>query len=143
MGINNVTLMGRLTFQPELQKTPSGVSILRFSIAVDRNYQKQGEEKKTDFIDCLAWRSTADFINRYFNKGDMIALTGEIQTDNYTDKEGNKRKQVQVVASQVSFCGSKNNDNSNNQFNQPAPQYASVDNSDFEEIVDDDDELLF
>ena len=137
--INSVVLMGRLTYQPELRKTPSGVSVMSFQIATDRNYTTQGEERKADFIDCTAWRSTADFIERYFNKGDMIALQGSIQTENYTDKNGNKRKQIQVVVDQVSFCGSKNNNNSNNQFNQPAPSYASADTSEYEEIADDDD----
>lgn len=137
--INSVVLMGRLTYQPELRKTPSGVSVMSFQIATDRNYTTQGEERKADFIDCTAWRSTADFIERYFNKGDMIALQGSIQTENYTDKNGNKRKQIQVVVDQVSFCGSKNNNNSNNQFNQPAPSYASADTSGYEEIADDDD----
>lgn len=142
--INSVVEMGRLTYEPELKVTPSGISVLRFQIAVDRNYAPQGEERKTDFIDCVAWRSTAEFINRYFHKGDMIALEGSIQTSNYTDKDGNKRKQVEVVANNVSFCGGKSNSGTGNTaYNQPAPTYASADNSDFEEIIDDDDDLPF
>jgi single-strand DNA-binding protein len=144
--INTVALMGRLTHQPELRVTPSGVNVINFNIACDRQYQTKGKESKTDFIDCLAWKNTAEFIIRYFKKGDMIAVEGCIQTDNYTDKNGNKRKSVVVVAKNVSFCGSKEKpnldiNNGNSAFTQPAPRYASADSSDFEEIVDDDDDL--
>ncbi len=143
--INMVALMGRLTYDPELKTTASGVSVLRFQIACDRSYQKAGEERKADFIDCVAWRQTADFISRYFHKGSMIAVEGTIQTSNYTDKSGNNRKQVEVLANNVSFCGSKaeSGTGAQNAFNQPAPSYASADNSDFEEIVDEDDDLPF
>ena len=143
--INMVALMGRLTFEPELRTTPSGVSVLRFQVACDRNYQRSGQDRQADFIDCVAWRQTAEFISRYFHKGSMIAVEGSIQTSSYTDKSGNQRKQVEVVANNVSFCGSKNEAGSvsNNGYNQAAPSYASADNSDFEEIVDDDDDLPF
>lgn len=143
--INSVVIMGRLTFDPELRTTPSGVSVVQFQVAVDRNFQRQGEERKTDFIDVTAWRQTAEFISRYFRKGSMIAVEGSIQTDNFTDNSGNKRKSVRVVASNVSFCGSKAESavNTNPAYSQPAPSYASADNSDFEEIVDDDEDLPF
>lgn len=142
--INSVVLMGRLTYDPELRSTPNGVSVIRFQIACDRQFQNKGEERKADFIDVTAWRQTAEFISRYFRKGSMIALEGSIQTENFTDKDGNKRKSVQVVANNVSFCGSKaeSETTSKASFNQPAPSYAS-DNSDFEEIADDDDDLPF
>ena len=143
--INSVVIMGRLTFDPELRTTPSGVSVVQFQVAVDRNFQRQGEERKTDFIDVTAWRQTAEFISRYFCKGSMIAVEGSIQTDNFTDNSGNKRKSVRVVANNVSFCGSKAESavNTNPAYSQPAPSYASADNSDFEEIVDDDEDLPF
>lgn len=143
--INMVALMGRLTYEPELKSTPNGICVIRFQIACDRNYQKQGEERQADFIDCVAWRQTAEFISRYFHKGSMIAIEGTIQTSNYTDKNGNQRKQVEVLANNVSFCGSKSETGtvSNGGYNQPSPNYASVDNSDFEEIIDDDDDLSF
>ncbi len=143
--INSVVLMGRLTYEPELRTTPSGVSVLRFQIACDRNYQKSGEERKADFIDVTAWRQTAEFISRYFHKGSMIAVEGSIQTDNYTDKDGNKRKQVQVIANNVSFCGSKAEGGTgvSQDYSQPAPSYASANNTDFNDLVDDDDELPF
>ncbi len=146
--INTVALMGRLTYDPELKSTPSGVSVIRFQIAVDRNYQRQGAERQADFIDCVAWRQTAEFISRYFRKGSMIAVEGSIQTQNYTDKNGNQRKSVEVVANNVSFCGSRNETGTGapapaQAFNEPAPSYASAQSSDFEEIVDDDDDLPF
>lgn len=142
--INLVALTGRLTYVPELKSTPSGVSVIRFQIACDRKYQAQGQERQADFIDCIAWRSTAEFISRYFHKGDMIGVEGSIQTSNYTDKNGNKRKQVEVLTDNVSFCGSKQQSNSNPNLNVAPPTYASADNSDFEEIVDDtDDDLPF
>lgn len=105
--INNVVLMGRLTAVPELKTTQSGISTVRFSVAVERRYNKQGEERQTDFIDCVAWRQTAEFVSKYFNKGSMIAVEGSIQTRNYDDKNGNKRKAVEVQVDNVSFCGSK------------------------------------
>ncbi len=143
--INTVVLMGRLTFDPELRTTPSGVSVVQFQVACDRNYVRQGEDRKSDFIDVTAWRQTAEFVSRYFRKGSMIAIEGSIQTDNFTDKDGNKRKSVRVVANNVSFCGSKadGGTGANPAFAQPAPSYANADNSDFEEIVDDDDDLPF
>lgn len=142
--INSVVLMGRLTYEPELKTTPNGISVIRFQMAVDRNYQSRGEERQADFIDVTAWRQTAEFISRYFHKGSMIAIEGSIQTDNFTDRDGNKRKSVQVVANRASFCGSKaESQGANPAFAQPAPSYASADNSDFEEIVDDDDDLPF
>lgn len=144
--INMVALMGRLTYEPELRKTPSDVSVIRFQIAVDRNYTAKGQERKADFIDCVAWRGTAEFISQYFHKGSLIALEGTIQTDTYQDKDGNNRKRVEVLANNVSFCGSRNgNSTANNSASASAnaPSYASADNSDFEEIVDDDDDLPF
>ena len=142
--INMVALMGRLTYEPELRKTPSDVSVLRFQVACDRSYQRAGAERQADFIDCVAWRQTAEFISRFFHKGSMIAVEGTLQTSNYTDKSGNNRKQVEVLANNVSFCGSKSESgNAAGGFSQPAPSYSSADDSDFEGIVDDDDDLPF
>lgn len=142
--INLVALMGRLTYSPELKSTPNGLSVIRFQIAVDRTYQPKGQERQADFIDCVAWRQTAEFISRYFHKGSMIAIEGTIQTSNYTDKNGNNRKQTEVLANNVSFCGSKSESGGSMDIEpESAPTYSSVDNSDFEEIVDDDDDLPF
>lgn len=105
--LNSAIIMGRLTADPELRTTGTGVSVTSFSVAVDRRFQRQGEEKQTDFINVVAWRQTAEFVSRYFRKGSMIAVQGSIQTRNYEDKNGNKRTAVEIVADNVSFCGSK------------------------------------
>lgn len=108
--MNNVSLIGRLTADPELKHTQSGIANVRFNIAVDRNFVKQGEERQTDFITIVAWRQTAEFICKYFTKGQRIALTGRIQTGSYTDKDGNKRYTFDVVADNVEFCEPKKAD---------------------------------
>lgn len=140
--LNNVVLMGRLVATPELKSTQSGTSVTSFTLAVERNYCKTGEDRQTDFIKCVAWRNTAEFITRYFQKGAMIAVTGEIQTRNYEDKDSNKRTATEVVVNQVSFCGSKSESGSNST-SQSGVSSANVnvapDESDFEEIPDNDD----
>ena len=103
MGLNVVALMGRLVAEPELRHTPSGVATCTFRIAVDRSYSKDGE-RKTDFIDIVTWRQTAEFVCKYFHKGSMIAVNGSIQTRNYEDKNGNKRTTFEVVAEGVHFA---------------------------------------
>lgn len=104
--INSVVLMGRLTADPELRATQSGKSVASFSLAVDRDFQQNGE-KQADFISVVAWGKTAEFIDKHFRKGRMIAVVGRIQTRTYTDKDGNKRKATEVVADKVSFTGEK------------------------------------
>lgn len=133
--LNNVVLMGRLCSTPEIRQTNSGTEVTSFTLAIDRGYAKPGEEKQTDFIDCTAWRGTAKFITSYFTKGQMIAVTGEIQTRNYEDKDGNKRKSTEVLVSNATFCGSKN-ENSNNNVN-VSPAVPDI-NADFEPLPDDD-----
>ena len=140
--INVAILMGRLTADPELRTTPSGVSVTSFSIAVDRSYTKQGEDRATDFINLVAWRQSAEFITRYFRKGSMIAIEGSIQTRSYTDKDGNKRTAFEVLVNRASFCGSKSETGTGSRFDTPAAQgaaYTNASESDFESIVDDDD----
>ena len=105
--INNAVIMGRLVADPELRTTASGNSVSSFTVAVDRSFARQGEEKQADFIDVIAWRQTAEFICKYFRKGSMIAIQGHIQTRMYEDKNGNKRKAVELIADNVSFCGTK------------------------------------
>lgn len=105
--LNTVILMGRLTADPELRTTTNNLSVLSFSVAVDRSYQSQGQERQTDFINCVAWRQNADFISKYFRKGQMIAIEGSIQTRSYEDKSGNKRTAFEVIVNRASFCGSK------------------------------------
>lgn len=137
--INNATIMGRLTFEPELRSTPSGVSVLRFQVACDRNYQTQGKEREADFIDCIAWRQTAEFINRYFHKGTMIAVEGCIRTQSFTDKNGNKRKRMEIEAHNVSFCGSKTtSDPTDATITHQSPSSYATPDEEYEEIPDED-----
>ncbi len=139
--LNCVTLMGRLVADPELKTTNNGKEVATFRIAVDRSFVKQGEERKADFITIVAWGNTALFVSRYFSKGSMIAIQGRIQTRNYEDNNGNKRTAFEVVATEVSFCGGKNEGSKNSEkpnSSPSAPAYAPVP-TDFEEIGDDDD----
>lgn len=106
--LNVVSLLGRLVADPELRRTPNGVSVTTFTLAVDRNFVKAGSERQTDFIDIVAWRNTAEFVCKYFQKGSMMAVQGSIQTRTYEDKEGNKRKAFEILADNVFFAGSKN-----------------------------------
>ena len=108
--LNKAILMGRLTADPELRKTPSDVSVTTFTLAVNRNYTRQGEQAQTDFIDIVAWRSTAEFAAKWFTKGMQVAVSGKIQTRTWEDKQGNKRKSVEVVADEVFFADSKRGD---------------------------------
>lgn len=105
--LNRVILMGRITHDLELKQTPSGVSVLTFSVAVERSYSKQGEERQTDFINCVAWRQQAEFISKYFGKGRMIALEGNLRTRSYDDKNGVKHNVVEVFVDSASFTGEK------------------------------------
>ena len=142
--INNVVLMGRLVATPELRNTQTGVAVTSFSIAVERSFARAGEQRQADFINCVAWRNTAEFISRYFQKGSMIAVTGSIQTRNYDDKNGNKRTAVEVLVDQTSFCGSKAETGTGSYASAPAaapaaPSFATGSDGDFEEIAGDDD----
>lgn len=105
--MNVVTLMGRLTATPELKTTQTGVSVTSFTLAVDRAYTPKGEEKQTDFIPCVAWRGTADFITKYFSKGSKLAVKGELQQRNYTAKDGNNRTVYEVIVDNAYFCETK------------------------------------
>lgn len=141
MSINCAVLMGRITHDLELKTTPNNISVTTFRIAVDRNYTKPGEERQADFIDIVCWRQTADFVCRYFKKGSMIAVQGSIQTRNYEDKNGNKRTAVEIVADNVSFCGSKNDNQQGATSYTPNTQNAAQ--GDFEGVDDNDDGLPF
>lgn len=128
--LNVVALMGRLTADPELKTTPSGVAVCRFTLAVERNYAKSGTERQTDFINCIAWRTTAEFISKYFVKGQLIVLDGSIQTGSYTDNNGNKRYSFDILVNNVNFTGDKrntgNNGNSNSSTNNQNNSYTDV-----------------
>ena len=107
--LNKAILMGRLTATPVLNQTQGGAFVTSFTIAVDRRYQKQGELKQVDFITCVAWRNTAEFISKYFKKGEMIAVDGEIQSRRWDKPDGTKGYATEVIVNNVSFCGGKNN----------------------------------
>ena len=158
--LNHIVLMGRLTRDPELRRTGSGVAVASFSLAVDRDYAAQGAEKETDFVDIVAWRNTAEFVAKYFTKGRMAVVEGRLQMRDWTDKDGNKRRTAEVVADNVYFGDSKR-DNAEGGFNQTqgyaqsfnqvpqqqpayqAPQNVSSAASDFSMLSDDDPELPF
>ena len=105
--LNKAILVGRITADPELRHTPNNIAVTSFTVAVNRPYSKNAE-RQTDFIDIVAWRSTAEFVCRYFHKGNAIAIDGRIQVSNYTDKDGNKRRRFEVLADNVSFVEGKN-----------------------------------
>lgn len=119
MSFNKVILIGRLTADPEFSQSASGVSFCRFSIAVDRGYAKNGQEKQTDFFRVSTFRQTAEFVSRYFTKGKLILVEGKVQNDNYTDQNGVKHYSCNIVADNVSFVGSKSDDNMNGNGYQP------------------------
>ena len=131
--LNKLILMGRLTSDPELRTTTSGTSVVTFTLAVERNYTPQGQEKKTDFVNCVAWKNTAEFISRYFSKGKLMAVESELQSRTYENREGKKVTDWEAVVSQAYFGGDKSSSSSSK------PNI----NVGYDEIVDDDDDLPF
>lgn len=129
--LNNVVIMGRLTRDPELRRTQGGTAVTSFTMAVDRDFKSQSGEKETDFIDVVAWRNTGEFAAKYLAKGRMAAVEGRIQVRDWQDKDGNRRKSVEVVADNVYFADSKRDSK---------PQESrTVDDQEFDEIEDDGD----
>ena len=125
--LNHITIMGRLTRDPELRRTGSGVAVTSFTVAVDRDMAPQGQERETDFIDCVAWRGTGEFVSKYFPKGSMIVVSGRLQIRTWNDKEGNKRRTAEVVADNVYFGSSKKEDSNHggsSYGSAPAPNYG-------------------
>ena len=109
--LNHITIMGRLTRDPELRRTGSGIAVASFTLAVDRDFSpKDGGERETDFIDCVAWRQTGEFVSKYFTKGRMAVVSGRLQIRNWNDKDGNKRRSAEVVADNVYFGDSRRED---------------------------------
>ena len=159
--LNKIILMGRLTRDPELRRTESGTAVCSFSIAVDRDFKSKNGEKETDFIDIVAWRATAEFVSKYFQKGSLIAIEGSLQTRQYQDKNGNNRTAVEVVANNVNFAGSKSNGSNQGggSYQNAAPSYQnaaparpaaveaapsySAGNADDFAVIDDSDDLPF
>lgn len=140
--LNVVIIMGRLTAQPEIKTTNSGITVCSFSVAVERSYQS-GDEKQTDFINCVAWRNTAEFISKYFDKGQMIAIKGTLQQNTYTDKTGIKRATYEVIVNTADFCGNKQQNNGKNDNSEKNINYGNVDISEFEDISSSSGDLPF
>ena len=147
--LNKVIIMGRLARDPELRRTQSGVSVTSFRIACDRDFKSQSGEKETDWIDVVAWRNTAEFVSKYFNKGRMAIVEGRLQTRDWTDKDGNKRTAVEVVADNVYFGDSKRDGQGGGY---DAPSYAppadrgyapAAGGNQFAEIDEEDGDLPF
>ena len=163
--LNHITIMGRLTRDPELRRTGSGIAVASFTVAVDRDFGgRDGGEKETDFIDCVAWRQTGEFVSKYFTKGRMIVVSGRLQIRSWTDKEGNKRRTAEIVADNCYFGDSKRDNDSGssyggstyggnsygNAYSAPAGNNygyatpaASAPASDFAMLDDDDAQLPF
>lgn len=139
--LNSVIMMGRLTADPELRQTPQGVNVCSFTIAVERSFAKQGEERQTDFFDVVAWRSGADFVSRFFTKGQMIAVQGRMETRTYDDKNGVRRKAYTIVAESLNFCGGKSEQG---QTNTTAPDIPYTEpQNDYQSMDEVDDDLPF
>ena len=151
--LNHITIMGRLTRDPELRRTGSGVAVTSFTLAVDRDFGKnENGEKETDFIDCVAWRQTGEFVAKYFAKGRMAVVSGRLQIRPWTDKDGNKRRTAEVVADNVYFGDSRRDgDNTGSTYAAPAANSgfggyaapAANPASDFAMLDDDDAQLPF
>lgn len=137
--LNHITIMGRLTRDVELRRTGSGTPVASFTIAVDRDFGKtESGEKEVDFIDVVAWRNTAEFVEKYFSKGRMAVVSGRLQIRNWTDKDGNKRRTAEVVADNVYFGDSKNSNNADTgYYSAPVPE------NDFAPLDGDDNALPF
>lgn len=135
--MNKIVLTGRMVHTPELKTTPSGVSVCSFTIAVDRQYKQNGE-KVADFLDCVAWRNTGEFVAKYFDKGQMIAVAGALETRTYQDRNGNNRKAYEIKVDEADFCGSKQNGTG-----QAAPAYNMGKQDDFTVIDESSEDLPF
>ena len=147
--LNHIVIMGRLTRDPELRRTGSGIAVASFTVAVDRDFgSRDGGERETDFIDCVAWRQTGEFVSKYFTKGSMAVVSGRLQIRNWTDKEGNKRRTAEVVADNVYFGESKRQSEGGSYAAPAVPAYSgysapAAPASDFAMLDDDDAQLPF
>lgn len=147
--LNVVAIMGRLVADPELRTTTNGTNVCSFRIACDRNFVQQGQERQADFIDIVAWRQSAEFVSKYFQKGSLVAVTGSLQSRNYKDKNGNNRTAVEVLAEHINFAGPKKTQQVDDggeappkDYREPAPAYSQGSADDFV-VIDDDGDLPF
>ena len=137
--LNHITAAGRLTKDPELRRTQNGVAVASFTIACDRDIKDASGNKQPDFIDCVAWRNTAEFVDKYFTRGRMVIVSGRLQTREWTDKNGNKRRNAEILAESVYFGDSKRS-GENTEKNETKEAAQTVD---FDQVEIDDDELPF
>lgn len=139
--LNRIAIQGRLVRDPELRRTDSGTAVASFTLAVDRDFaDKSSGKKEVDFIDCVAWRHTGEFVSKYFTKGSMAVVSGRLQIRNWTDKDGNKRRNAEIISDSVYFCGSKDSGGNHTDGNNPVDSYsAGADNF---ETIDDPDGML-
>ena len=135
--LNNVVIMGRITKDPELKRTPSGTAVTSFSMAVDRDFKAQDGTRQTDFIDVVAWKQTAEFVCSYFSKGRMAVVDGRLQVRDWMDKDGNKRKSVEVIADHIYFADSKTDQRQNREKLSERMSGFESDGEQIEEISDD------
>lgn len=134
MSLNKIFIMGRLTHDPELRRTPTGVAVTSFSLAVDRDFKGQNGEKETDFIEVVAWRNTAEFVAKYFAKGRAAVVEGRLQIRDWVDKDGNKRRSAEVIADNVYFADSKREATDGNVLNYPGQNFAEIEEADGEAL---------
>lgn len=139
--MNQIIIKGRIVHTPELKSTQSGETVCNFSVAVDRRFKSKGE-KVTDFFDCVAWRNTGDFVARYFGKGQEILLRGEMQSRQYTARDGSNRRAWEINVDEVDFCGSKQDNGAQTQMAQ-APAYSAGNINNFEIVADATEDLPF
>lgn len=140
--LNSITIMGRLTRDPELRRTGSGVAVASFTLAVDSDYKEKDGSRKTIFVDCVAWRNAGEYVSKYFSKGRMAIVKGQLDIRDWTDKEGNKRRSAEVVAESIYFGDSKKEDSGSYGGSYAAPAYVQP-GSDMELIDGDDEQLPF
>lgn len=141
--LNHIAIMGRLTKDPELRRTGTGVAVTSFTVAVDRDFKSDNGEKETDFINCVAWRQTGEFVSKYFSKGRMAVVSGRLQIRSWTDKDGNKKNTAEIVADNVYFGDSKNESTSGYTGFIPNDKIPEVPAQDFAVLDDEDAQLPF
>ena len=138
--LNRIIIMGRLTSSPEFRRTGNGIAVTAFTLAVDRDYAEKGAERQTDFIDCVAWRSTAEFVDKYFDRGQMAVVSGRLQIRDWEDKDGNRRRKAEVVADNVYFGEQKRDAGDNGA---PHSGVKPAPTSDFAVLEGEDSQLPF
>lgn len=145
MSLNHISIMGRICNEIELRRTNTGVPVASFTLAVDRDYSKDGAERETDFIEVVAWKNTAEFVHKYFAKGRMAVVSGRLQIRNWQDKEGNKRKTAEVVADNVYFGDSKKEADASgkSEYTGFVPNSVAAPAQNFAMLTDDDAMLPF